>query len=182
MPSTPTRWSAPNGNPASAPDDPSWTLLSVEHETLYRYAQAVEQSHHLACLQPLADAAQRVQRFELEVSPQPQQLRHRLDALGNQRACFAPCRAPRTARSRSQRSVGERSLCHVEPRAGATCSEVRARLGYCANAPFQPASEYLYPSPYVPRLRTFDRVRSAVAQPESSAGRSGHRAHAAHSR
>ncbi len=137
----------------SAPDDPSWTLLSVEHETLYRYAQAVEQSHHLACLQPLADAAQRVQRFELEVSPQPQQLRHRLDALGNQRAYFALHAAHRELRvvARSEVWVSDR-YATLNPRAGATCSEVRARLGYCANAPFQPASEYLYPSPYVPRL------------------------------
>jgi len=145
----------------------SWSLLSVEHETLYQYAHAVDQSHHLACLQPLEDAAQRLSRFELEVSPQPQQLHHRLDAMGNDRAYFALHAAHRELRviARSQVWVRDR-YAGLNPAAGATCAEVRERLGYRASTPCEAASEFLYPSPYVPRLEPLIEYAAPSLHPE----------------
>ena len=61
--------------------------LEVVHETRYDYAAPVSLAHHLAHLQPLHDAHQRLLAFELEIDPPPatQPRRHR---------CDGQCRAP----------------------------------------------------------------------------------------
>jgi transglutaminase-like putative cysteine protease len=69
--------------PAPAP-----TLLEVRHETRYVYAAPVSLAHHLAHLQPLADAHQRLDGFVLDVSPAPAQARDGTDAWGNTQRYF----------------------------------------------------------------------------------------------
>lgn len=139
-----------------------WAKLSVEHETLYEYSHPVEQAQHIACLRPLSDAGQTLSIFEMSVSPTPSQHSTRRDSHGNSRAYFALHAAHSALRvvARSQVLVAARygSLAPLE---GPTCGEVRALLGYRARAPFQPASEYVYPSPYVPThgiLREYAQV------------------------
>ena len=128
--------------------------LSVEHETLYEYSQAVEQAQHIACLRPLSDAGQRLEVFDMSVSPTPSQHSTRRDNHGNSRAYFALHAAHTQLRvmARSQVTVASR-YAGLAPTEGPTCGEVRAWLAYKAQAAFQPASEYLYASPYVPCLR-----------------------------
>ncbi|MDE2077761.1 MAG: transglutaminase family protein [Burkholderiales bacterium] len=130
-----------------------WSLLSVEHETLYQYAHPVDQAHHLACLRPLHDAAQAVRHFDLTVQPAPLQIHHRLDAHGNSRAYFSLHSAHRELRvtAHSEVWVADRYR-GLDPSQGATCDEVRDALVYRAHVPYQPAGEFVYPSPYVPKL------------------------------
>jgi transglutaminase-like putative cysteine protease len=125
--------------------------LSVEHETLYKYNHAVEQAQHIACLRPLSDAGQALEVFEMGVSPTPSQHSTRRDSHGNSRAYFALHAAHTSLRvvARSQVQVHSR-YAGLQPGKGLTCGEVRARLAYRAQAPFEPASEYLYASPFVP--------------------------------
>lgn len=127
--------------------------LSVEHETLYEYSHSVDQSQHIACLRPLSDAGQRLDVFDMAVSPPPSQHSTRRDSHGNSRAYFA-LHVPHgklRVMARSQVTVHERYE-DLDPEAGPTCGEVRALLRYHAHADFQAASEYLYASPYVPNL------------------------------
>jgi transglutaminase-like putative cysteine protease len=74
-----------HGLPAAAASD---IELEVEHQTDYQYAEAVQCSHHIACLQPLQDEHQQVQQFVLQIDPPPALRRGSLDAWGNARAYF----------------------------------------------------------------------------------------------
>jgi hypothetical protein len=53
----------------AAPQAPA--VLEIRHETLYDYELAVSLAHHLAFLQPLSDAHQRLLAHELQVDPPP---------------------------------------------------------------------------------------------------------------
>lgn len=125
--------------------------LSVEHETLYHYDHPVEQSQHIACLRPLSDGGQRLLSFDMVVEPTPAQHSVRRDSHGNSRAYFAMHAAHAELRvlARSEVEVLHRYQALV-PEQGPTCGEVKERLAYCAHAPFEAASEYLYASPFVP--------------------------------
>ena len=129
--------------------------LSVEHETRYDYDHPVEQAQHIACLRPLSDAGQRLLSFEMAVQPTPQQHSTRRDSHGNSRAYFALHAAHQAlrvvARSEVQVTARYEGLAeHLAAHPGPTCGEVRERLSYRAKAPFEPATEFLYASPYVP--------------------------------
>lgn len=144
----------PNALPTQAPPDAppgASARLSVEHETLYRYDHAVEQAQHIACLRPLSDAGQRLLQFDMAVDPLPSQHSIRRDSHGNSRAYFALYAAHHELRviARSEVEVVDRYL-GLNASAGPTCGEVRERLSYRAHAPFEPASEHLYASPFVP--------------------------------
>ncbi|MDE2594125.1 MAG: transglutaminase family protein [Burkholderiales bacterium] len=129
------------------------TVLSVEHETVYRYAQPVDQAQHMACLRPLSDAGQVLQQFDLRVLPTPATQQSRVDAHGNNRTYLALHAAHRelSVVARSEVWVADRYE-GLDPCQGATCADVRELLTYRAHAPFLPASEFLYASPYVPCL------------------------------
>jgi transglutaminase-like putative cysteine protease len=57
--------------------------LSVQHRTTYRYAASVSTSHHDARLAPRASEQQRVDAFDVTVTPAPNYIRRRLDYFGN---------------------------------------------------------------------------------------------------
>lgn len=142
-----------------------WARLSVEHETHYTYSVAVEQALHVACLRPLSDAGQTLLHFDMSVRPEPAEHHTRTDSHGNSRAHFALHAAHSTLQ------VVARSEVLVRPRyaglgriTGPTCAEVRERLRYRAHAPFEPASEYLHPSPYVPMLPELRSYAAASLQ------------------
>jgi transglutaminase-like putative cysteine protease len=125
--------------------------LSVLHETLYEYNHAVEQAQHIACLRPLSDAGQELMLFEMSVSPTPSQHSTRRDSHGNSRAYFALHAAHTQLRVLAYSQVRVQSRYPgLKPGQGPTCGEVRERLSYCAHAPFEPASEFMFASPFVP--------------------------------
>ncbi|MBT9611501.1 MAG: transglutaminase family protein, partial [Aquabacterium sp.] len=134
---------------------PASARLSVEHETRYAYDHPVEQAQHIACLRPLSDAGQRLLSFEMAVQPTPQQHSTRRDSHGNSRAYFALHAAHQALRVVARSEVQVTARCeglaeHLTAHPGPTCGEVRERLSYRAKAPFEPAAEFLYASPYVP--------------------------------
>ncbi|MES2088523.1 MAG: transglutaminase family protein [Pseudomonadota bacterium] len=141
--------------------EPTTARLSVEHETRYHYAQPVEMAQHIACLRPLSDAGQSLELFEMNVSPTPAQHSTRRDAFGNSRAYFALNAAHRelTVVARSHVTVQHRYP-GLDASKGLTCGEVRERLTYRAEAPFESASEFSYASPFVPM---HDELRAYAA-------------------
>lgn len=136
--------------PLSTPDIDSARLL-VEHETSYEYDHAVEQSQHIACLRPLSDGGQQLLSFEMAVDPSPTQHSVSRDSHGNSRDYFAmhSAHARLSVIARSEIDVHHRYR-GLRSAEGPTCGEVRKRLAYRANAPFEEASEYLHASPFVP--------------------------------
>ncbi|MFZ1537869.1 MAG: transglutaminase family protein [Chromatiaceae bacterium] len=133
--------------------DPGTLELEVLHETCYEYDTPVSFAHHLAYLRPLTDAYQVLINYALEVEPAPAQRRDGTDVFGN--ACnhltiLQPHRELRV-RAHARLRVSPR-FTSLDPEAAPNWKRVRDRLLYVARAPFDPAVEFVQPSPYVPRL------------------------------
>jgi transglutaminase-like putative cysteine protease len=62
--------------------------LEVVHETRYDYGAPVAHAHHAAHLQPLQDAAQTLEAFDLQIEPSPAQCVAERDSFGNWRHSF----------------------------------------------------------------------------------------------
>ena len=141
--------------------------IEVEHLTHYRYAAPVDQAQHLAYLRPRDGAAQQVEAFDLRIEPAPMHRRDESDRLGNARCTFTVC-APHSELRVCARS---RVTIDVEPDFDAGTSlpweAVREGLRYVAGASFEPASEFLYASPYIPLLPAL----RALALPSFTPGR-----------
>jgi len=142
-------------------------LLHVTHETRYDYAPPVETAQHLAHLQPLETASQRLVSHQLAITPEPAQRSESPDLYGNVRAFFA-LESTHDALVVTAQSVVETS----QPVLGADAErmlpweQVRERFYYRKGARYDPASDFVFPSPYVPRHDDF----AAYARPSFAAG------------
>jgi len=126
--------------------------LAVTHDTTTVYNARVAIACHVAHLTPRGSARQEVSESSLVIEPAPSQQSSAVDAFGNVRHCFA-LYAP-------HERLFVRATCRVRlhpappPDAAATMpwDEVAARLRYRAAAAFEPATEFVYASPFVPML------------------------------
>lgn len=141
-------------------------LLEVTHDTCYEYGAPVTLAHHLAHLQPLADAHQELQAFDLEIDPAPGYRRDSNDALGNAECHFS------LAQPHTRLHVRAVSRVRVAPRFaglqaahGPAWQTLAESLRYVALAPFQPVVEFALPSPYVPRLAPLRRYAALSFRP-----------------
>jgi transglutaminase-like putative cysteine protease len=141
---------------------PSPTLLGVEHLTHYRYATPVDVAQHLAYLRPLDAPVQQVQAFELSVEPKPMHERSERDWLGNQRACFTVTLPHRELWVRATSRVQVLAAPAFDAGATQACEAVRERLRYVAGAPYEPASEFVFASPFVPPLPALRELAQSV--------------------
>ena len=131
-------------------------LLHVTHETRYDYTPPVETAQHLAHLKPCATPWQRLLSHTLTITPTPAQCREVPDLYGNTRAFFA------LESTHDELVVTAESLVETtEPMLSARIARdlpwerVRERFRYGKNARFDAASEFVFPSPYVPRHDDF---------------------------
>lgn len=124
-------------------------LLHVVHETAYDYAPAVRTSQHMAHLRPWARDGQQVVRHELRISPEPALRSDSLDAFGNTRCVFG------LQSGHDQLHVVADSVvataAHELPTTSLSWEEARERLRYHRGAEYDPAAEFGFASPYVPR-------------------------------
>ncbi|HSV36190.1 MAG TPA: transglutaminase family protein, partial [Ramlibacter sp.] len=128
-------------------------LLHVLHETCYDYSPAVKTAQHMAHLKPAQTARQRLLSHRLTIDPAPAQQSEATDVYGNTRAFFS-------LQTRHKRLwvVAESTV-----RTGAAASspgdmaweQVRERLRYHRGAAYDPAAEFVFASPYVPRHADF---------------------------
>jgi transglutaminase-like putative cysteine protease len=140
-------------------------LLNVLHETRYDYAPAVRTAQHMAHLKPAHGARQQVLSHELLVTPAPIRRADETDVWGNARTFFT------LQAQHEQLTVTARSVVATSP-APAVLSdmpweEARERMRYHRGAAYDPATEFLFPSPYVPRHADF----VDYALPSFAAGR-----------
>lgn len=141
-------------------------LLHITHETHYRYSPAVETAQHVAYMQPRNHATQRVLEHTLVVNPQPAQLRSINDVYGNTR-CFFSLQTPHEVLSVISHSlVATQPSQRVQSMVG--WEKVRERFRYQAGATFDSACEFVFASPFVPRLAEF----GAYARPSFTPGNS----------
>ena len=143
-------------------------LLQVTHETRYDYTPPVETAQHLAHLKPLVTDSQKLLSHRLSVSPEPSQRNEAVDVYGNTRAFFALTSTHDELVVRAE-SVVETSVPTLSPLIALELpwEEVRERFRFRKGAPYDAASEFIFPSPYVPRHDDF----AAYARPSFAAGR-----------
>lgn len=128
-------------------------LLQITHDTHYRYMPAVEIAQHVAYMLPCNHATQTVLDHSLLVNPQPAQMRNMTDVYGNGR-CFFSMQTPHEALSviaHSLVSTQASDIVHgLQP-----WEKVRELFRYQVGGAFDPASEFVFASPFVPRSAEF---------------------------
>lgn len=128
-------------------------LLQVTHDTSYRYAPAVETAQHMAYMEPCAHAGQSVLDFSLLITPQPAQVRTLRDVYGNAR-CFFSLQTPHAVLQVVACSLVSTQASDTV-HSSVPWEKVREAFRYQAGKRFDAASEFVYPSPFVPRHPEF---------------------------
>lgn len=140
-------------------------LLRVIHETAYDYVPPVKTAQHMAHLKPRHDTQQQVLSHRLTVTPAPAQQTETTDVYGNTRAFF------NLAGAHTELTVVADSVVSTqagaEPAQGLAWETVRERMRYHRKAAWDPATEFVFASPSVPRHENF----LDYARPSFSAGR-----------
>ena len=145
------------------------TILDITHETVYEYGARVEVAQHIAHLRPRATASQQVERAALDVEPTPAHWTRDGDVHGNARDAFSlysPHEALKVV-ARSRVVLGSAAARAAADGPSAGWEQTAAACVYRAGAPFEPACEFVFESPFVPRLEALQ----AYAQPSFPAGR-----------
>jgi transglutaminase-like putative cysteine protease len=125
--------------------------LRIVHETRYDYASTVESAQHLAFVQPRNTPAQTVLTHQLVLAPVVADVVYALDVWGNHRAHWALLAPHRQLIITADSTVATRQRRPL-PLACKTLAweAARERFVYAAGAPYEPASEFVFPSPLVP--------------------------------
>ena len=141
-------------------------LLQVTHDTTYRYMPAVETAQHMAYMQPRAHASQLVLDHELLINPPPAQMRNIDDVYGNAR-CFFSLQTPHEVLSVVAHSLVSTSASPIITSL-LPWEKVRELFRYQAGNRFDAASEFVFPSPFVPRHIEFAAFARASFGPGAS--------------
>ena len=140
-------------------------LLNVTHETRYEYAPAVKTARHVAHLKPTHGPHQQLLSHELAMDPQPVQRSEAIDVWGNTRTFFS------YLAQHDELKVVSRSVVKTSPAPAVlgdmSWEEARERMRYHRGASYDPAAEFAFASPYVPRHSDFIEY----ALPSFAAGR-----------
>jgi transglutaminase-like putative cysteine protease len=143
-------------------------LLHVTHSTRYDYTPPVETAQHLAHLRPMDTQSQRLVSHALTISPTPAQRNETPDVYGNARAFFA-LESTHEELVVTAESVVDTSSPVLSPDVARELpwEEVRERFRYVKDSAYDPASDFVFPSRYVPRHDDF----AAYARPSFAPGR-----------
>ncbi len=145
--------------------------LRILHTTTYRYQGSVDMAQHMVHLSPLDTATQTVRAHMLTITPEPASRSQTTDAFGNLRKFFSlqsphetlTVTADSTVLTQAPAPLPEHPAWHAQ-----TWESVRDLFHYRARAPYDPASEFLFASPHVPR----DDAFATFARPDFLSGRS----------
>lgn len=138
-------------------------LLHVLHETAYDYAPPVKTAQHMAHLRPAGTAWQQVLSHRLQVEPAPAHQSEWPDVYGNVRAFFSLQATHDKLRvlAESVVTTSARPL----PRGTMAWEEARERMRYHRTARYDAATEFVFPSTYVPRHDDFVAYAQACFSP-----------------
>jgi len=128
--------------------------IAIEHETRYLYQTDVELAHHLAYLRPLESEYQKVLASELIITPEPDQQTEARDSFGNKRTFFTLATPHRALVVKACSTVQVKNRYdNFDPKETPPWGLVAESLAYALDRSYLAASEFAFPSPYVPRLR-----------------------------
>ena len=137
--------------------------VQVIHETRYDYVPPVEVAQHMAYLQPRDTPTQRLLAHTLAVDPQPAQQTPALDIYGNTRTFISLQSAHARLRVVATSLVSTRG--QVMPASELPWELVRESFRYRVDGIYDPAAEFVFPSPYVPRHAEFAAYARASFTP-----------------
>lgn len=137
-------------------------LLRVVHETSYDYVPMVRTAQHMAHLKPADRGGQKLLRHELSIEPRPAQCTESIDVFGNTRSFFSLEYAHDFLQVRAE------SLVATSPQAlpgdSVPWEDAAEGMRYHRAAHYDPAAEFAFASPYVPRDDAFaDYARASFA-------------------
>jgi transglutaminase-like putative cysteine protease len=128
-------------------------LLQVVHETRYAYVPPVKTAQHMAHLKPAHNARQQLLAHELVIDPLPVHRSEAVDVWGNTRTFFS------LHARHEELHVVATSLVSTSPAPAVLgdleWEDARELLRYHRAAAYDPAAEFAFPSPYVPRHAEF---------------------------
>jgi transglutaminase-like putative cysteine protease len=128
-------------------------LLHVVHETAYDYAPMVRTAQHMAHLKPADNGRQKLLSHRLTIDPSPVQRGESMDVFGNTRSFFSLEYAHDFLRVQAESLV--ETAAGVAPEASLPWEQVAERMRYHREARYDPAAEFTFASPYVPRDDAF---------------------------
>ena len=140
-------------------------LLHVLHETSYRYAPAVRTAKHMVHLKPCSTARQKLLSHRLLIEPEPARPAETIDVYGNTRTFFSLQFSHETLRVTADSLVSTTAAPEVTD--SLPWDDVVERIRYHRGTHYDPASEFAFASPYVPR----DKAFVDYALPSFAAGR-----------
>jgi transglutaminase-like putative cysteine protease len=152
-------------------------ILRIIHRTTYRYQGNVDMAQHMVHLSPVNRPGQQVREHTLSIAPEPASRSQTTDVFGNLRTFFSLQAPHETLTVEADSTVLTRApaeLPHSTAWQQITWERVREHFRYRAQAPFDPASEFLFASPHVPRddaFATFARPAFAPSLPMLEAAR-----------
>ena len=145
-------------------------LLEITHNTHYSYDPNVEIAQHFAHLKPASIESQQILKTEIEVNPKPTWSEENVDNYGNICTFFS------LQNRHSELSITSKSLIQtssevlVGPKPAQTppWEMVREYFRYHSNTKWDPASEFLFTSPFValrPEFADFAKANFTAGRP-----------------
>ena len=138
-------------------------LLEIIHDTRYTYDPTVEIAQHLAHLKPAQTSTQTIVRSEIHIEPAPAWQEESVDNYGNICDFFSLQNRHR------ELLISAKSLVQTFPSQGRRCNPdktpsweaVREYFRYHSNMHWDPASEFLFTSPFIPIRSEFSEFARA---------------------
>jgi transglutaminase-like putative cysteine protease len=128
-------------------------LLHVLHETAYDYSPMVRTAQHMAHLKPLSTPHQQLLSHRLAVEPKPARQTESVDVYGNTRSFFSLQYSHDGLRVLAESLVS--TAPRDEPASSMTWEQAVERMRYHRATLYDPAAEFAFASPYVPRDAAF---------------------------
>jgi len=127
--------------------------LQVTHHTRYAYTPAVETAQHMACLKPVNSSCQALLSHSLRIEPSPSQQLEQRDLFNNAQTFFS-LQSPHETLDVISHSTVE-TFVPTTYASTIAWETVREQFRYKAGSAFDPANEFVFPSPYIKRHEDF---------------------------
>ena len=142
--------------------------LRILHRTHYAYQGAIDMAQHVVHLSPVNTAEQRLHSHSLVVIPEPAARSQTVDVFGNLRTFFS-LQSSHDALTVEADTLVETTAPKALPDnaewTALSWERVREHFRYRTKAPYDPAAEFLFASPHVPRDDAFAAFASPVFTP-----------------